>query len=498
MRSTLTRLVSGLATFAGTAALFCGMGSSASAQYHAVYGGGADDAAQGGIIETSTGEFVSVGYSDSFGNDRDVYVVKTDKCGRLIWSRTYDIGGVDEGKKIRETPNGEYIIIGNTENLRNCCTRNDAFLMLIKPTGDVIWTRTMGGVDDDQGADVKVNGSDYYFAGRTNSFGRGDYDGWLGAVDNGGNLLWSRVYGGDQADGFNALDFNDCDGTSLIAAGDTRSYTVNGDLDIYAIRTDLGGIPYANWPFHYGSSKDDLAWSILGHKKEIYIAGYTEGVGNGREGYILHTDCDGNRVADIAYGGATNLGLDDEFTEIQYNQFTGTLSLTGFIEKPNSGFGGHDVWLVEETTNLALLLTRNYGGSNHDQGWSIAVANGLGGQYDYVMAGWTDSYGVFGPRELYQIRADQNGKSGCNEKEPKLQKKSPGYNPQNSPSWWPAVRVICSPEVEGIEHGEWKYICTSCPGFLQAPGEQELSLRDNHAADQPRVMMVSQVEATTK
>ena len=55
MRSSLTRLVSGLSTFAGAAALFCGLGSSASAQYHAVYGGGAEDAAQGGVIETSSG-----------------------------------------------------------------------------------------------------------------------------------------------------------------------------------------------------------------------------------------------------------------------------------------------------------------------------------------------------------------------------------------------------------------------------------------------------------
>ena len=470
MRSTLTRLVSGLSTFAGAAALFCGLGSSASAQYHAVYGGGAEDAAQGGVIETSSGEYMTVGYTDSFGGDRDVYIIKTDRCGRQAWARTYNFGGNDEGKKIRETPSGEFVVVGNTENLRNCCTQNDAFLMKIDPDGNVVWARTFGGVDDDQAADVKVLDDVYYFAGRTNSFGRGDYDAWLGAVDNGGSLLWSRVYGGDLADGFNALDFNDCDGTSIVAAGDTRSYSVNGDLDVYVMRTDLNGIPAAKWPHYYGSGRDDAALTILGHKQEIYVAGYTDGVGNGREGYILHLDCDGKNVGDIALG-ASGVGLTDVFTEIQFNPFNGNIALTGYIEKPNSGFGGYDVWLVEVTPGLAGVLTRNYGGGKHDQGWSLAVVNGINAQWDYVIAGWTESYGVFGDRDVYQIRADQNGKSGCQESEPKLQKAEPRYDPQDLRTWWPMVRVICDARAETRDVDGWKWICSSCPIPKNVPAD---------------------------
>jgi hypothetical protein len=311
---------------------------------------------------------------------------------------------------------------------------------------------------------VKILDDVYYFAGRTNSFGGGDYDGWLGAVDNGGSLLWSRVYGGDRADGFNALDFNDCGG--VIATGDTRSFTA-GDLDVFVTRTDLNGVPF--WTFHYGSDVDDLAWSVLGHKKEIYIAGYTEGVGNGREGYLLHLDCDGNYVNDMAFGGA-DVGLDDEFTEIQYNQFNDNLSLVGFMQDPPNGLGAYDVWLMEVDQNFnPLTPIRVYGGGKDDQGWSLAVTNGINAQWDYVMAGWTDSYQVFGGRDLYQVRADQNGKSGCNESEPKIQQKQPGYGPRDFATWWPQVRVICSTDPEVRENEEWKYICNSCGGFLNAP-----------------------------
>jgi hypothetical protein len=477
-----------LATLAGTVALFCISGPAANAQYQAVYGGGRDDAAQGGIIETGSGDFLSVGYSDSFGADRDIYVIMSDICGTVLWARTYDIGGNDEGKKVRETALGEFVIIGTTENLNNCCTRSDAFLMKIDPAGNVVWARTMGGIDDDQGADVKVRGTTFYFAGRTNSFGRGDYDGWLGAVDdNSGALLWSRVYGGEQADGFNGLDFSECDNGTIIAAGDTRSYTANGDLDIYAIRTDFNGVPVGGWPFHYGSGVDDLAWSVLGLNSDIYIAGYTDGVGNGREGYILHVDCDGNYLNDRAYGGG--LGLDDELTEIQFDSFNGIFVLTGFMQDPPGGFGGYDVWMMRLNGNLSPSAPAFlYGDQQDEQGWSVAASHNFFAPGYYSMAGWTESYGVFGGRDLYQISTDQNGRSGCQESRPQVLRFQPGYGPQPSPTWWPQARVICDARVSDNLNNLWQWICTSCPLLRNAPDGRGLSLRDNHGADQARMI----------
>jgi hypothetical protein len=208
---------------------------------------------------------------------------------------------------------------------------------------------------------------------------------------------------------------------------------------------------------------------MLADGQEIYIAGYTEGAGNGRDGYILHLDCNGNRVDDMIYGGGST-GFDDELTEIGINRFNGNLTLTGFMQDPFGGFGGYDVWLMELDPGLGFILSRIYGGSQDDQGWSITVTSGISTQWDYVMAGWTDSYGVFGSLDLYQIRADQNGKSGCNESDPQLWRYQPGYDPQSSPSWWPQARVICSTRVEPRDNDMWKWICSGCALFPKSPG----------------------------
>ncbi|MEP7219283.1 MAG: hypothetical protein ABI876_10225, partial [Bacteroidota bacterium] len=99
MEFTARRLMRGCMALAGAAALMAGAAINAHAQFQGIYGGGRADAAEGGIIQSGD-EFVAVGYSDSYGNDRDVYVVKTDKCGNIVWARTIDFGGEDVGRKI--------------------------------------------------------------------------------------------------------------------------------------------------------------------------------------------------------------------------------------------------------------------------------------------------------------------------------------------------------------------------------------------------------------
>jgi hypothetical protein len=80
------------------------------------FGGTADD----GFLcvrNTSDGSYVACGFTSSEGaGDSDVYLVKTDTSGALLWSRAY--GGVkaDVGYSIRQTYDGGYIIGGTTQS----------------------------------------------------------------------------------------------------------------------------------------------------------------------------------------------------------------------------------------------------------------------------------------------------------------------------------------------------------------------------------------------
>ncbi|MBL0049681.1 MAG: T9SS type A sorting domain-containing protein [Bacteroidetes bacterium] len=65
------------------------------------------------VEETSDSGFIIVGKTLSFGlGGSDVYLIKTDSIGNLEWSKTYGGTGDDEGKSLKKTTDGGYMITG--------------------------------------------------------------------------------------------------------------------------------------------------------------------------------------------------------------------------------------------------------------------------------------------------------------------------------------------------------------------------------------------------
>jgi len=63
--------------------------------------------------------------------ERDVYLLKTDKNGNELWSRTYGENTfVDFGYTVKETKDGGYILTGHSENIEN----GQVKILLIKTT----------------------------------------------------------------------------------------------------------------------------------------------------------------------------------------------------------------------------------------------------------------------------------------------------------------------------------------------------------------------------
>jgi len=474
MRSKFTRLAANLASFTGAAALFCGLSAPAHAQFQSIFGGDGDDAAMGGIVPTKD-EYIAVGQTNSFGGSQDVYIVKSDACGDLVWARYYDLGGDDVGRKIRyDAKRDVYIVVGSTENKYNCCTTNDAFLMEIDADGNVNWARTYGGADDDQGADVRIHDDVYYFTGRTESFGAGKYDGWIGAVRNDGQLLWTRTYGGADDDGFNSIDIG-CN-ASLIVAGDTRSYTLDGNQDVFVVKTDLSGTSAGGgWSRHYGGKLDDVGRSIVNYyDKYFYVAGYTGKKGS-TDAYVLQGLCDnGGFVRDRLFT-VPNVSANDCFNEIQIYQ-QDALILTGFVQDDPNGFKSYDVLLTVLKVDLNPGYYRVYGEKGDEMGWSITEVKGSSEPYNFLMAGWTNSFSN-GSTDLYEIRTSLKGIAPCYTKETKLAYKDPGYKDQDAPTNNPLIRVACNVEVGGDKVDGWKRLCSDCDKERQSDGDgQELSL----------------------
>ncbi len=165
----------------------------------------------------------------------DLWVVKVDDDGNLLWQRS--IGGEenDFATSVAATEDG-CIISGVTSSTG--AGLKDAWLIKLTTDGDVQWQETIGGVGDDVARTVKVIETGYVFSGLSNSFGRGTDDAWIVSLSKSGAILWQKAYKGVLQDGLRGLAIGRDD--SIFGVGGTSS-SGNGDYDLMVMSVEAQG-----------------------------------------------------------------------------------------------------------------------------------------------------------------------------------------------------------------------------------------------------------------
>ena len=83
------------------------------------------------VIATSDGGFLFVGYTWSFGNSQQIYVIKTDFHGITQWEKTYGGSNWDVGNAVIEVTGGGYVIAGYSNSPGISSGNTDVFLVKI-------------------------------------------------------------------------------------------------------------------------------------------------------------------------------------------------------------------------------------------------------------------------------------------------------------------------------------------------------------------------------
>ena len=223
-----------------------------------------------GIRELSDSGFALLGTSRSFGGfDADVYLIKLDRNGAPLWSRVYGGDFSDYGYSLIELEDKSLIITGKTISFSNEWL---LYLIRIDSSGDTLWTKTYGGdISEEGGVKIKQTSDDnFIIIGFAESFGAGLEDYWLVKINQDGDTLWTRTYGGTKSDV--GLDLVQTPDSGFILVGYTESYG-NGKDDVWIIRTDSIGDTL--WTKTYGGTLRDGAQSITVAQNGGYlITGY--------------------------------------------------------------------------------------------------------------------------------------------------------------------------------------------------------------------------------
>jgi hypothetical protein len=211
------------------------------------------------VQQTTEGGYIFVGETFAFARGRDVYLLKTDASGKEIWSKAFGGTEHDNGKSVRQTTEGGYIIAGSTNSFG--VGEFDVYLLKTDADGQEEWSKTFGGSSWDEGNSVEQTSDGGYIVA-----GSKDSDVYLLKTDTNGNELWSKTFGGIEDDSGNSVQ-QTSDGGYIIV-GSTKSFGAGGS-DVYVLKTDADGTMM--WGQTFGRSDDDLGFSVQQTKNGGYI-----------------------------------------------------------------------------------------------------------------------------------------------------------------------------------------------------------------------------------
>jgi hypothetical protein len=307
-----------------------------------IYGGdGADRGMR--VIADSTAGYLLAGYTRSYGTGGfDAWLIKIDSSGRIEWQKTYGESLDDYALDVIPTKDGGYVVAGSTTDMLE--EKDDLWVFNVDSEGNIGWETILGDFDHDKARSIKPTADGgYIVAGYTVQSLDSHYDLWLIKLDNEGDSLWSRTYGGDERDVAQWIQVTSDD--NFLVMGYNES--LHGNRDIWIIKTDSEGniINSTTFGGEYGEYGHILNKTNDGN---YIITGYTESFGAlGWDLLMLKIDGNGDEIWSKKYGGM----FEDFGHDIQQNQSGGyvCLGITG-----SYGSGGWDAWVLwtDSTGNI--------------------------------------------------------------------------------------------------------------------------------------------------
>jgi len=154
------------------------------------------------VIESSHGGFIFTGPWDKSHGFNEIFLVKTDNLGNILWIQTYDTDRETWGNSIIEVNDG-YVITG--------IIGPDLWLVKTDKDGNKIWDRTFGGIAGSSGNSViETKDSGFIITGYTYSYGTPGGNIWVIKTDDEGVEQWNKTYGGNGYDtGDDIIETND-------------------------------------------------------------------------------------------------------------------------------------------------------------------------------------------------------------------------------------------------------------------------------------------------
>lgn len=342
----------------------------------------------------------------------------------IEWVKTYKNNLPADIRKLSIDKSGNLLMVGHYYDSLNYFTGSnnesiysnggvDMFIQKVDNQGNILWTKSIGGLDDDiaYGVDSDESGNIYvtgrfsglvnFGGGATNSSltATGTIDGFILKLNENGSFMWVKRVGGQ----FNTIPMNIVYSSSnlYITGGfegvvdfdpgtNTSNKTSNGTKDFFLLKLDQNGL--FNWVRTFGGNVGENGFSsVVDNSGFIYSTGYyySQNVNyqiNGQNYTLQHsgaydifvtkTDPNGQTIWMKGFGGSGgDIGYDISFDSTGNLYITGQIEDTCYFENNTVIGNGVDIVISKLDVDGNVIWTKNHGGNNTDIGFSISIDN---------------------------------------------------------------------------------------------------------------------------
>ena len=237
-------------------------------------------------LEIEQSDILLLGYTRGFDPAGDIFVLRTDSEGNEIWRNNFGTNYDDYGFDLAINGNNTFVVIGTKAGFYNDVYSTyfnshdaDILLVCIDFDGNEVWRKTYGGDGHDFGNSIVTTDGNIYFCGSTQSEGNGSFDILLQKTDSEGNKEWSKTFGGPDYEYGNAMDQNSSG--DLYILGTTKSFGQNQSADCYLLKVDEQG--NEQWSLSIGGDFVEQGKSVFATSDGgVAIVGISDSYGNGK------------------------------------------------------------------------------------------------------------------------------------------------------------------------------------------------------------------------
>ncbi len=347
---------------------------------------------------TNDGGYIICGSTTSFTNREDMYLLKINNNSDVEWSKVYQNPGLNSKLHgAKQAADGSYYLCGYVEGGFGFI---DDVIIKIDSVGNIIWSKIFGGFEADELRDaLPTPDGGVLVTGQNASFGTGAKEIQAIKFSSNGNIEWAKAYGRFFEE-FGA-SIQPMDNGDFVFLGATD---ISGNYDVRPLLIKVNMNGDLIWSKMYSGFVEDWGrFAIKTTDQGFLIAGDTRsyGLGGSQDIYIIKTDSIGNVEWAKAFGG---IGTESGYGAAQSND--GKFVVAGFTN--SFGSGGYDAFLMKIDSNGNPDWFYTYGGLFNDYAFKVFKTEDGG----YAMTGSRSSESL-GSEDVLLIKTDSNGKSTC-------------------------------------------------------------------------------------